>query len=331
MLDPQFIIAICFVLFYAFWSGFSDGPSILAASLSSRMVPPKIALALVFVGELFGSIMGVAVAGFISSKMVNAKDLPIFAFSVAMACTVAWSYFTYKKGIPISETHSLIGSLVGVCIAVGGLQRIQVNNILLLMLFTVVGPLLAFLFARLCSRVIGFFASYMSKKVGTVVFNVANYASILSMSFAHGNNDAQKPVGMIFLLFGIVGASVNTAGNKEMARYACIALALLGILAGGKKILYTLTEKIGKVNVYQGVNSQITSTVILELFTKLALPVSTTQIMTAGMAGSTGSNKKVVVRSEIIKEIMLSWVFTIPVTVCLAFLVTKFGLFFYRG
>jgi inorganic phosphate transporter, PiT family len=323
MLDPQFIIAVCFILFYAFWSGFSDGPNILAASLSSRMIPPKVAFGLVFIGEFFGSIMGVAVAGFISSKMINAKGLPIFAFTIAMACTIAWSYFTYRKGIPISETHSLIGSLVGVSIAVGGLGRIQTNNILLLMVFTVIGPLLAFLFARVCSKIIGFFASYMSKKVGTVVFNIANYVSILSMSFAHGNNDAQKPIGMMFLLFGIVGASVNTASNQTIARYTCIGLALVGILAGGKKILYTLTEKIGKVNVYQGVNSQITSTVILEMFTKFALPVSTTQIMTAGMAGSTGSNKKVVVRSEIIKDIMLSWVATIPITVCLGFVVTQ--------
>jgi inorganic phosphate transporter, PiT family len=323
MIDYTFFIALGLVLFYAFWSGFSDGPSILAASISSRMVPPKVAMTLVMIGEFVGSIAGVAVAGFISSKMINAKGLPIWAFIVALVCTVCWSYFCYTRGIPISETHSLIGSLVGVSLAIGGLARIQTNNVLLLVAFTVVGPVLAFILARITSKILGFVSEKLSKKTGDTVFNVLNYGSILSMSYAHGNNDTQKPIGMIFLLLGIVGGTINNDTNQFYARVACIALALIGILAGGRKILYTLTETIGKVNVYQGVNSQITSTIMLEFFTKLALPVSTTHIMTAGMAGSRGSNKKVQVRSEIIKDIALSWVFTIPVTVCLGFLITK--------
>jgi inorganic phosphate transporter, PiT family len=327
MLEITFFIAVMLVLFYAFWSGFSDGPNILAAALSSRLVSPQVGLSLVFIGELAGSLMGTAVAGFISSKMINAKGLPLWSFAVAMMVTILWSYFCYTKGIPISETHSLIGSLIGVTLAIGGFQRVQTNNVLMLVAFTIIGPLLAFFFARICSRILGYLSSFMNRNFGKKAFNVANVASILSMSFAHGNNDAQKPIGMIFLLLSIVGTSVNTQTNQDYARYACIALALIGILAGGRKILYTLTERIGKVNIYQAVNSQITSTVILEFFTKLAVPVSTTQIMTAGMAGSIGSNKRIIVRSEVVKEIMLSWVVTIPLTVCIGFIITKLGTF----
>jgi inorganic phosphate transporter, PiT family len=327
MIEITFYIAVLLVLFYAFWSGFSDGPNILAAALSSRMVSPRLGFTLVFIGELIGSLMGTAVAGFISSKMINSKGLPLWSFAVAMCVTILWSYFCYTKGIPISETHSLIGSLIGVTLAIGGFERVQTNNVLMLVAFTIIGPLLAFFFARICSKFLGFLSSFMNRKMGERSFGIANIASILSMSFAHGNNDAQKPIGMIFLLLSIVGASVNTQMNQNYARYACIALALIGILCGGRKILYTLTERIGKVNIYQGVNSQITSTVILEFFTKLGVPVSTTQIMTAGMAGSIGSNKRVIVRSEIVKEIMLSWVVTIPLTVLVGFLVAKLGTF----
>ncbi|MGL4758707.1 MAG: inorganic phosphate transporter [Patescibacteria group bacterium] len=325
MLDATFYIAIVSVLFYAFWSGFSDGPGIMAAALSSRMLDPKVVLFLVMIGEVAGSLMGTAVAGFISSKMINSKGLPIWSFALTMCITIAWSYFCYTKGIPISETHSLIGSLIGVTLAIGGFQRVQMNNVLMLMAFTVIGPLIAFIFARITSKIIGFVASIISKQLGKITFDIANVASILSMSFAHGNNDAQKPIGMIFLLLSIVGASVNTGENQNLARYACIALALIGVAIGGKKILHTLTERIGKVNVYQAVNSQITSTAILEFFTKLAVPVSTTQIMTAGMVGSVGSNKKVHVRSEIVKEIMTSWVVTIPVTVLVGFVLASIG------
>ncbi len=325
MLDATFYIAITSVLFYAFWSGFSDGPGIMAAALSSRMLHPKIVMALVMTGEIAGSLMGTAVAGFISSKMINAKGLPIWAFALTMCVTICWSYFCYTKGIPISETHSLIGSLIGVTLAIGGFNRVQTNNVLMLMAFTVIGPLIAFIFARITSKVLGYFASRITKKAGKPIFDVANVVSILTMSFAHGNNDAQKPIGMIFLLLGIVGTSVNTIDNQNYARYACIALALFGVLLGGEKILHTLTERIGKVNIYQAVNSQITSTAILEFFTKLAVPVSTTQIMTAGMVGSIGSNKKINVRSEIVKEIMTSWVVTIPITVTVGFILASLG------
>jgi inorganic phosphate transporter, PiT family len=89
-----------------------------------------------------------------------------------------------------------------------------------------------------------------------------------------------------------------------------------------------LTERIGKINIYQAVNSQIASTAILEFFTKLAVPVSTTHIMTAGMVGSIGSNKKVNVRSEVVKEIMLSWIVTIPLTVGIGFILASIGKLF---
>jgi inorganic phosphate transporter, PiT family len=328
MLDTTFYIAITSVLFYAFWSGFSDGPGIMAAALSSRMLSPRVAMTLVMIGEIGGSLMGTAVAGFISSKMINSKGLPIWSFALTMCVTIGWSYYCYTKGIPISETHSLIGSLIGVTLAIGGFERVQINNVLLLVAFTIVGPLLAFVFARVTSKIIGWLASYLNSIMGRKIFDVANYLSVLSMSFAHGNNDAQKPIGMVFLLLGIVGTSVNTSQNQNIARYSCIALALLGVLMGGKKILYTLTERIGKINIYQAVNSQIASTAILEFFTKLAVPVSTTHIMTAGMVGSIGSNKKVNVRSEVVKEIMLSWIVTIPLTVGIGFILASIGKMF---
>jgi inorganic phosphate transporter, PiT family len=235
MLDTTFYIAITSVLFYAFWSGFSDGPGIMAAALSSRMLSPRVAMTLVMIGEVGGSLMGTAVAGFISSKMINSKGLPIWSFALTMCVTIGWSYYCYTKGIPISETHSLIGSLIGVTLAIGGFERVQINNVLLLVAFTIAGPLLAFVFARVTSKIIGWLASYLNSIMGRKIFDVANYLSVLSMSFAHGNNDAQKPIGMVFLLLGIVGTSVNTSQNQNIARYSCIALALLGVLMGGKK------------------------------------------------------------------------------------------------
>ncbi len=131
----------------------------------------------------------------------------------------------------------------------------------------------------------------------------------------------------------------KTSSIKQITEYApkwvilMIALSLgLGTMVGWKRIVQTIGEKIGKEHLTyaQGASAELVAATTISLSTSLGLPVSTTQVLSSGIAGSMVASKGIKnLQKKTIRHIFIAWVLTLPVTILVSgglFLLLRFFL-----
>lgn len=311
-------LAITYV--YAFLTGFSDASNAVATGIGSRVLTPRQALRLAAVFELIGALSGTAVALTITKGIADVDILTFPLVLGALIATISWSFFTYIFGIPVSETHGLVGGVVGATIATVGAGLVIWDSVLVVLLAIVASPALGVSVGYFLTRLVNIVAYRTSHRIGTFVFRNFQIFTAGLLSFSHGLNDAQKPMGMATM------ALIVWSGNSELGvpYWVTISMAFMvsfGVFVGGERIIRTLGLKIVKLTPYYGSLSQVTASAVLNLASTFGIPISTTHTMTASLVGVSMNNKGSTINWNIISEIVLSWVLTVPVTIVLGFCV----------
>ena len=324
MLSTILIMVIAFALVFEFINGFHDTANAIATAVYTKALTPGRAIALAAFMNLIGAMASEKVAGTISKGLVDIQ-LEQYVILAALIGAIIWNLFTWWMGIPSSSSHALIGSLVGaVIVYTMSTEHIIWTGVLtkvIIPLFT--SPLLGLLIGFLGMKVIyKAFAKWSQSHVNRVFIKLQVISSAV-VAFSHGNNDAQKTMGIITLALvtgGLVGAD---AGVPLWVKISCAVVMAAGTSVGGWKVMKTMGAGVTKINPASGFVAQTSSAIVIELMTFLGAPVSMTQVITTSIMGVGSARRKSAVKWGVAGNIFTAWIVTLPVTMVLGGIMEK--------
>lgn len=303
------IITIIIALVFEFINGFHDTANSIATSVATKVLTPKQAIIMASILNLVGALASSNVAKTVSSGLLHDFNSQYVIIS-ALLSAIIWNLITWYFGIPSSSSHALIGGLLGSAITFSGtLEIVKWSGVLSKILIPLlVSPLLGFILALIINSIIKRVTNKDNK-----IFNKLQILSAGLMAFSHGNNDAQKTMGIITM--ALVSAGFATKNDIPLwVTLICAITMALGTSMGGWRIIKTLGEKITELTPRQGFVAETSAAMVIELMTFFGKPISTTHVISSTIVGVGASGKPKSVRWEIVTNMLWTWLLTIPVT-----------------
>ncbi len=318
MLSGLLIAVLVAAFTFEFINGFHDTANAIATTVYTRALPPRVAILMSALMNFIGALMSEKVAMTIAHGLVDVQ-LELYVILATLLGAIIWDLFTWWQGIPSSSSHALIGSLIGATIVFSkGTQHVIWEGVLwkvVIPLFTspVIGLLLGFFIMKL---VFELFANWRPSKANGL-FHKAQIASSMFMAYSHGNNDAQKTMGIITL--ALIGSGELAAGSGVplWVKLFCAATMALGTSIGGQRIMKTVGGGVTKLEPVVGFVSETSSAIAIETMTAFGAPVSTTQVVTTAIMGAGSAKGAKKVRWGVAGSIVKAWFTTLPATMLL--------------
>ncbi len=318
------------VLVFDFTNGFHDASNMLATLIASRAMTPAQAIILVAFFTVLGPILGgTAVADTIGSIVSIGELAKVDALAIVfcgVSGAIGWNILTWWFGIPSSSSHALVGGLAGVVMLSSGAQDVAWG-------FTELGQghltgLTKVLMALLLSPIVGFLAGFLVHKTMHFVLRAARprmniylqrsqWVTAAALAFSHGANDAQKGMGIITLILVLSGYLQSFIVPFWVILLSASTITL-GTLLGGWRIVRTIGFGIYKIRPLHGLDAQLASAGVIMAASLLGGPVSTTHVVSTSIMGIGASERPRAVHWLKAKEIMFTWLLTIPGSAILA-------------
>jgi PiT family inorganic phosphate transporter len=310
------LVVIALALVFDFLNGIHDSSNVVATMISSRSLPPRVALGMTAVAEFLGPfVFGVAVAETIGS-IVDPNAISMQVLIAALSSAILWNLLTWYLGFPSSSSHALVGGMIGAVLIGAGWQAINAHEFrkILIALFT--SPFIGFMVGFILLRVIMIFCWNATPKVN-FIFKRGQIFTALALALSHGTNDAQKTMGLISLALVISGYS-STFVVPQWVIFLCASMIALGTAMGGWKLIRTLGGKFYKIRPVDGFSSQLASASVILGASLVGGPVSTTQVVSSSIMGAGAAERVNKVRWGVAQEIAIAWLLTIPATALVA-------------
>lgn len=314
-----FIAAVTLAYVYAFVGGFTDAANAIATAVGTRAFSPLQAVLVAAVFELLGALSGTAVALTIGKGIVAPGVLTQGAVVAALIGAMMWSLLTYRYGIPVSETHGLIGGIIGAGLLFAGPEAIQWRSLLPVLAAIFVSPALGFFGAMVLLAIVYWVTQGLPRGRGVLLFLNLQRLSSIYMAFSHGRNDAQKPMGVLTMALAIY-YGWTTIEVPLWVIVSVAAMAGLGVAAGGWRIIRTLGTRLTRLAPEQGFAAETAAASALQLASEMGIPVSTTHTITSAIVGAGTLRGWKAVRWEVVGEIAMSWALTLPATILFGYL-----------
>jgi PiT family inorganic phosphate transporter len=312
------VFLVGLALAFDFMNGFHDSANSIATVVSTRVLKPQWAVAwAAFFNVAAYFIFELKVASTIGTGTIDPAIVDHHVVFGALVGAIAWNVITWWYGLPSSSSHALIGGLVGAAIAKSGVGALVGSGLAKTIAFILVSPALGFAFGTLLTIVVAWAARRATPLRVDRWFRRLQLASAAAYSLGHGGNDAQKTVGIIWMLLIAAGLSSVDTPVPAWAVIACYTMIGLGTLLGGWRIVKTMGQKITKLKPVDGFCAETGGAVTLFLATNLGIPVSTTHTITGAIVGVGSVRKLSAVRWGIAGSIVWAWILTIP---CSAFI-----------
>lgn len=318
MVSSIIILVILFALVFEFINGFHDTANAIATAVYTKALSPHKAIALAALMNLSGALVSEKVAGTISKGLVNI-ELEQYVILSALIGAILWNLFTWWKGIPSSSSHALIGSLIGaVIVYTMSVEHVIWSGVVskvIIPLFT--SPVLGLFIGFICMKIIyRLFAKWSPHRVNRLFLKLQIISSAF-VAFSHGNNDAQKTMGIITLALVTGGMLSKEAGVPLWVKLACAFVMAAGTSVGGWKVMKTMGSGVTKIQPASGFAAQTSSAQVIELMTFLGAPVSTTQVITTSIMGTGTARRISAVRWGVAGNIITAWIVTLPAAMVL--------------
>jgi len=306
------IAAIIVALIFDFVNGFNDSANSVATVIGTRVLKPLHAVALSAAANFVGPfIFGVAVATTIAKGIVSPDEITVYMIIGGLAGAIAWSSLCTYFGLPISNSHSLIGGIMGAGIIGLGFEQLVYGGLTKVFAGIIIAPIGGIIFGMV---LVGIIIAVFAKRKPAVVNRTFGRLSIISsvwLALTHGANDGQKTMGIIVLIL----FSADLISEIHMPLWVIFAAASamgLGTFFGGYKVIKTLGLKITRLKPYQGFAAQTGGGVMLAIFALLGIPASTTHAITGSVMGAGAARRIRAVRWRVSRQIIFSWIITIP-------------------
>ncbi|MBI2827284.1 MAG: inorganic phosphate transporter [Planctomycetia bacterium] len=314
---------ILLALAFDFLNGFHDAANSVATVVSTRVLSPSAAVvwaaAFNFLAFL---VFHLRVATTIGRGIIDPSivDNRVIAATLVAAC--AWDLLTWYWGLPTSSSHALIGGMVGAAIAGSGFSALEWNGLGKTLAFIVIAPLLGMVTGLAIATAVMWLVRGASPRRVDRLFRRGQLLSAAFYSLGHGGNDAQKTMGVIFVL--LIAASQQGsvfATPKEVPTevvLACHAAMGLGTLCGGWRIVKTMGQRIIRLRPVDGFCAETGAAATLVLTIAGGVPVSTTQTITGSIVGVGLLRRTSAVRWGVAGQVAWAWILTIPACTLIA-------------
>ena len=316
------VVAMLVVLAIAFdfMNGFHDAANSIATVVSTGVLKPQQAVIFAaFFNVLAISVFQLKVAATVGKGIVLPGVVDHHVVFGALVGAIAWNVITWLYGIPSSSSHALIGGIVGAVIAKAGAGALIAAGVWKTVLFIFLSPLLGFLLGSLLMVAVAQLFRRASPLRVDNFFRRAQLVSAGLYSLGHGGNDAQKTIGIIWMLLIATGYSAaNDAMPPTWVIVSCYVAIGLGTMFGGWRIVKTMGQKITKLKPVGGFCAETGGAITLFLATALGIPVSTTHTITGAIVGVGSVRRASAVRWGVAGNIVWAWIFTIPASAFVA-------------
>lgn len=314
------LIVIVTALAFDFTNGFHDTANAMATSIATGALRPRVAVALSAVLNLVGAFLSVAVAatvakGIVRLDAVQGHDLLIIVFA-GLVGGILWNLLTWLFGLPSSSSHALFGGLIGATLAALGWSGViwaagSDGVLTKIILPAVLAPIVAALVSALGTWLVYRITKKSDPDKVEKGFRWGQIGSASLVSLAHGTNDAQKTMGVIFLALVAHGTLTKNADMPIWVMAACAIAIAAGTYLGGWRIIRTLGKGLVEIESPQGLAAETASAAIILSSAHFGLPLSTTQTATGSILG-TGLGKGAEVRWGVMGRMVVAWLLTLP-------------------
>ncbi|MBO8162375.1 MAG: inorganic phosphate transporter [Brevibacillus sp.] len=314
-----FALVVVMALSFDFINGFHDTANAIATSVSTRALSPRTAIVIASLLNLVGALTYTGVAKTIGKGITDPFQLEngLVVVLAALSGAILWNLITWWYGIPSSSSHALIGGISGAVVGAAGFNQINWSGFSSIIQALIVSPIVAFLIGFIIIKLISYLVANAPYHKTNQRFRYLQILSASWQAFSHGANDAQKTMGIITLAMISGGLLMPENGEIYIPLWVKISAAVamaLGTSFGGWRIIKTMGGKIMKIKPVSGFSADLTSSIVIMTFTTLALPVSTTHVISSAIMGVGASQKFSAVKWGVAGRIVFTWVVTLPAT-----------------
>jgi inorganic phosphate transporter, PiT family len=314
------VMLVVIALLFDFMNGFHDAANSIATVVSTGVLKPAQAvLFAAFFNFVAIFIFHLSVAATVGKGIVEPGVVDTHVVFGALLGAITWNIITWWYGIPSSSSHALIGGIVGAVIAKAGAGALVASGIWKTVIFIFVSPVLGFILGSLMMVIVSnLFQSTRPSRVDKW-FRRLQLVSAGAYSLGHGGNDAQKTIGIIWMLLIATGyVAVGESAPPSWVVIACYVAIAAGTMFGGWRIVKTMGQKITKLKPVGGFCAETGGALTLFLATALGIPVSTTHTITGAIVGVGSTHRMSAVRWGVAGNIVWAWIFTIPASAFVA-------------
>ena len=314
------IVLVLMALAFDFMNGFHDAANSIATVVSTGVLRPAQAVVFAaFFNFVAVFIFHLSVAATVGKGIVLPGVVDTHVVFGALAGAITWNIVTWYYGIPSSSSHALIGGIVGAVMAKSGASALIATGIMRTVAFIFVSPMLGFLLGSLMMLIVAWTFRRVTPSRVDKWFRRLQLVSAGAYSLGHGGNDAQKTIGIIWMLLIATGyASSTDASPPTWTIVSCYIAIALGTMFGGWRIVKTMGQRITKLKPVGGFCAETGGAMTLFLATALGIPVSTTHTITGAIVGVGSTQRASAVRWGVAGNIIWAWVLTIPASAFVA-------------
>ena len=312
--DVTLVIVVATALAFDFTNGFHDTANSVAATISTRAMPPRVAVGMAAALNFAGAFISLAVAATVGKGIVESAHVTSTVVFAGLIGAIAWNLATWYFGLPSSSSHALIGGVVGSAFAAAGSDAIQWEGLVeKVFVPAVIAPVLALIIGIIAIvvayRIVG------GRRPGPVGrgYRLGQIVSGGMLSLSHGTNDAQKTMGIITL--ALIAHGDISADHFHVPTWVVVSAATaiaLGTYVGGWRIIRTMGSRIIKMDAAQGFSAQSAGATVILAASHYGYPLSTTHVISGAVMGAGAGKRLSAVRWGVAGNIAAAWVLTIP-------------------
>ncbi|WP_420978491.1 inorganic phosphate transporter [Burkholderia gladioli] len=307
-------------LVFDFMNGFHDAANSIATVVLTGVLKPQQAVAFAAMFNVIAYfVFHLKVAQTVGKGTIDPSIVDHYVVFGALVGAIGWNIITWYYGIPSSSSHALIGGLVGAAVAKSGWGSLNLDGLMKTVAFIFISPLLGFVLGSLFMLGVSWLYFRTPPSKVDRRFRRLQLVSAGLYSLGHGGNDAQKTIGMIWMLLIATGYASTTADAPPIWVIAACYLSMgLGTLFGGWRIVRTMGQKITKLKPVGGFCAELGGALTLFSASWMGIPVSTTHTITGAIVGVGATRKLSAVRWGVAGNIIWAWVLTIPASALIA-------------
>ena len=312
------VVLVALALVFDFMNGFHDAANSIATVVSTGVLRPHQAVIwAAFFNFVAIFIFHLKVAATVGKGIVDPEAIDHYVIFGALMGAIVWNLITWYYGIPSSSSHALIGGMIGATLAKAGIEPLLAPGIVKTATFIVVAPLLGMTLGALLMIAVSWACVRGSPRRVDRWFRRLQLISSALYSIGHGSNDAQKTMGIIWLL--LITAGITTQDHLPYwVIVSCYVAIALGTLFGGWRIVKTMGQKITKLRPVGGFAAETGGAMTLFLASSFGIPVSTTHTITGAIVGIGAAQRTRAVRWGVAGNIVIAWLVTMPAAAAMA-------------
>jgi PiT family inorganic phosphate transporter len=316
------VLVIILATIFDFINGFHDTANAIATSVSTRVLSPKVAVSMAAILNMVGALSGTAVAKMVGSGLVTASGITQVTVVAALLSAIIWDLFTWFFGLPTSSSHAILSGLVGAAVATAGPGIIISGGVYKILAGLIFSPVVGLVLGYFLMAFLTWLFRRSSPSTVTKTFNRMQIVSAAYMAFSHGNNDAQKTMGIITMAL----VSYYKLPQFDIPFWViglCATAMALGTAIGGWRVIKTLGVRLVNLRPINGFAAEASAATVIEIASRIGLPLSTTHVISSTIMGVGASKRLSAVRWGVGWNILVAWVFTLPACAALAWGVCK--------